>query len=418
MAFVPRLRNLHLLARTRLSPTPTRSHLRRADAEYITNPYASSLTFAVRQSLKLVKYTAITVASLSTLTFTGWQGAHLYIEHFRHPTPPSLSSRARNLLHGAYIREEIAPDLELAVVYLREALRIALEDQSLDEAGDVVLNLMMRLADDEARAGNLRGSLTEYARCWRLMVRCGDPVSVRRAAEVAKKLGDLYIRLGEYANAEEVLAWGIHAVTNQATLSEASAKTTQPPSHTSDDDLLVTIQISLANLYATQRNFPYALPLYLQSLKSVQERLKTPASSATGVSWKCLQAIIQLHLSEVLYGMRKIDEAMGWAQRALEIAQKGKGDRDCDECAGAVLNNLGMMLELQGHTDQAVLHYEHAVSQALAAGDSLGEMESRENLDRLRHVLEERKRAEAEASSTTINQKVADTIPATRGKPA
>lgn len=338
MAILSRLRPplrtiLPLLARPR---TP----FRRSESTYITNPYAFSLSYVFRQSVLIVKYTTLTLATFATLTLVGWGGTHIYIELFRHPTPSSLSHKARALLRGAYVHEEMAPDLSLAGSYLRAALRIALDEQKLEEGGDVVLGIMLRLADDEARAGDLRGAVTEYSRCWRLLVQRGDAEGTRRAAVVAKKLGDLYTRLGEYAHAEEVLAWGIKTLSTQ--------KPSQPFSH-----LLILFDLSLANLYATQRNFSYALPLYLQSLKFVQARLADPAPKPgapseldSGPSWRCFEPIIESHLSEVLWGMQRADEAMGWAQRALEGARKGKSERDCDECAGVVLNNLGMMLEV------------------------------------------------------------------------
>jgi tetratricopeptide (TPR) repeat protein len=112
--------------------------------------------------------------------------------------------------------------------------------------------------------------------------------------------------------------------------------------------------LSLANLYAVQRNFDLALPLYLQSLKASNH-----AAQEDPETFVCLTAIIQCQLSETLYGLHRQEEALGWAQTALETAKKGITEedggvvsdktqslKDCQECAGVTLNNLGKMLEV------------------------------------------------------------------------
>jgi len=347
---------------------------------------------ASRQARQIGKAVGIFAISTAAMVVIGWQGYHIYIEHFLHPTPPELKHKARNLLHGAYVREEIQPQLEIATVYVQEALKIALEEQKMDEDSDVALALRQRLAEDYNRAGNLLDSIAEYSRTWKMLVNRviqkgeeSNAEKVLQLIDVSKKIGDLYVRIGDYSEAEESLAWAVHTMN-----SSKADLTTQK-----DFKKLETLTtLSLANLYAVQRNFDVALPLYLQSLKA-----SSHAAQQDPDTFVCLTAIIQCQLSETLYGLGRQDEALGWAQTALETAKKGiKEDdggaaadkteslKDCQECAGVTLNNLGKMLELRKQYDQAMSHYTEALRFAVAAKDADGEAQFRTNVERLGQV--------------------------------
>lgn len=324
----------------------------RADPQFSTNPYTQSVLEVSRQARQVGKAVGIFVLSTTAIVVIGWQGYHIYIEHFLHPTPPELKHKARNLLHGAYVREEVQPQLSIATLYVQEALRIALEEQHMEEDSDVALSLRRRLAEDFNRAGNLLDSIAEYSRFWKLLIKRlvdkgeeNDAEKVAALIEVSKKIGDLYVRIGDYSEAEESLAWAVHTLKS----SQADLTTVK------DFQKLETLTtLSLANLYAVQRNFDLALPLYLQSLKASNR-----AAEQQPEAFVCLTAIIECQLSETLFGMGRKDEALGWAQNALETAKKGISEenggvaasdvvsvKDCQECAGVTMNNIGKMLEV------------------------------------------------------------------------
>jgi tetratricopeptide (TPR) repeat protein len=325
----------------------------REEPHFTTNPYTQSVLEASRQARQIGKAVGIFAASTAAVVLIGWQGYHIYIEHFLHPTPPELKHKARNLLHGAYVREEVSPRLDIATIYVQEALRIALEDQKMDEDSDVALALRRRLAEDANRAGNLLDSIAEYSRFWKLLVHRlvqngeeSDSDKVLELVDVSKRIGDLYVRIGDYNEAEESLAWAVHTLQS----SKADIK-----SHKDYMKIETLTALSLANLYAVQRNFDMALPLYLQSLKA-----STNASQQNPEGFVCLTAIIQCQLSETLYGLGRRDEALGWAQESLETAKQGiieaeggsaseksKSMKDCQECAGVTINNIGKMLEVR-----------------------------------------------------------------------
>lgn len=325
----------------------------REEPHFTTNPYTQSVLEASRQARQIGKAVGIFAASTAAVVLVGWQGYHIYIEHFLHSTPPELKHKARNLLHGAYVREEVSPRLDIATIYVQEALRIALEEQKMDEDSDVALALRRRLAEDANRAGNLLDSIAEYSRFWKLLVHRlvekgeeSDSDKVLELVDVSKRIGDLYVRVGDYTEAEESLAWAVHTLRS----SKADLR-----AHKDFMRVETLTTLSLANLYAVQRSFDMALPLYLQSLKASKN-----ASQQDPEGFVCLTAIIQCQLSETLYGLGRRDEALGWAQTSLETAKQGildteggtlvepkKSMKDCQECAGVTFNNIGKMLEVR-----------------------------------------------------------------------
>ncbi|KAL9541956.1 hypothetical protein MBANPS3_008854 [Mucor bainieri] len=334
------------MASTLRAAPPRASLLQRAnvpkDASFTTSPYNEAMGNIKSQAKMVAKVTGYTVVSVTTAVAFVWQLSHWYIEYMMAPTPPELGYQARNLLHGAYIRETLAPNFEVASFYVREALRIALEEKQLEESSDTVIQLRLRLAHDEAHAGNLLDAITEYTRAWKLLVgKAGAAAadSTTQAVEAAKHIGDLYLRISDYEHAEEFLAWALH--------------------NAQDDPALTSkITLTLASLYALQRNYQLALPLLSETLKTVPE---TDA---------CLRAIVQNQLSEIMFGLGKVDEAMGWAQAAIQASASDLKNQDCLECGGVASNNLGKMLELKGEFDQALEYYNQAVTYSLSVHDS------------------------------------------------
>jgi tetratricopeptide (TPR) repeat protein len=292
---------------------------------FSTNPYTESMQKLKTQGKLAAKVTGYTLLSVTTATALIWQSYHLYIEHFLSRSPGSLNYKARLLLHGAYFREHIVPDYGMAAVYLEEVLRVALEEQHLDESHPDIVGLRLRLAYDEWHAGNLFDAITQYTRAWATMTESGDQDTL---ITTAKQLGDLYTRVGDLEKAEEYLTWAFYAVIK-------------------DNDVYRKINVlcSLASLYAVQRQFHLALPLFLQALQAIPQD--------DDQQWLCTKAILQNQLSETFYGMGKSDEAMGWAQAALASSSDGMAKyedaKDCRECGGVVSNNLGKLLEVTIH---------------------------------------------------------------------
>ncbi|KAF9968963.1 hypothetical protein BGZ73_008962 [Actinomortierella ambigua] len=84
----------------------------------------------------------------------------------------------------------------------------------------------------------------------------------------------------------------------------------------------------------------------------------------------------------------KEQEALGWMQKALILAQEKSGsERDCDECAGLVLNNLGMIYEMAGDKKLALEQFKNAVVHATTAQDYVGLEHYIENVARLQEAV-------------------------------
>lgn len=294
---------------------------------FSTNPYTESVQKLKMQGKLAAKVTGYTLLSVTTATALIWQSYHLYIEHFLSRSPGSLNYKARLLLHGAYFREHIVPDYGMAAVYLEEVLRVALEEQHLDESHPDIVGLRLRLAYDEWHAGNLFDAITQYTRAWATLRNSDDQDTL---ITTAKQLGDLYTRVGDLEKAEEYLTWAFYAVTKDGDV---------------DAHRKINVLCSLASLYAVQRHFHLALPLFLQALQAIPQD--------DDQQWLCTKAILQNQLSETLYGMGKSGEAMGWAQAALASSSDGMAKyedaKDCRECGGVVSNNLGKLLEVTIH---------------------------------------------------------------------
>ncbi|KAI8341860.1 hypothetical protein BC941DRAFT_499394 [Chlamydoabsidia padenii] len=359
----PLLWQLQPSAKRLLRPTVTKRTMI-STTNFSTNPYTESMQKLKIQGKLAAKVTGYTLLSMTAATALIWQSYHWYIEYFLSRSPDSLNYKAKLLLHGAYFREQVVPDYGMAAVYLEQVLQVALEEQQLDEGDPDMIQLRLRLAYDEWHAGHLFDAITHYTRAWVAMTKRSDQQQQDDLITTAKHLGDLYTRVGDLDKAEEYLSWAFYAVTK---------KTDNPP-------LLqkINIMCSLASLYAIQRQFHLALPLFLQALQAIPDNDE---------SWLCTKAILQNQLSETFYGMGKSNESMGWAQAALASSSDGMAKiqdaKDCRECGGVVSNNLGKLLEMKGDFDQALVYYKQAQMYASTMDDTTSQIQYDENVIRL-----------------------------------
>lgn len=331
---------------------------------FTTSPYNEARERMKSQAKLVGKITGYTVLSMTAAVALVWQMSHWYIEYVLESTPPELGYQARNLLHGAYVRENLAIDYEIASFYVKEALRIALEEKQLSETSDTVIQLRRRLAFNEAHAGNLLDAITEYTRSWKLLLDKNDKSAV--TTETAKSIGDLYLRIGDAEHAEEFLAWALHDLKQKTDGSKSFLL------------LQTKITLTLASLYSLQRQFELSLPLLTEALETVPE------------DEGCLKAIIQNQLSETMYGFGKVEESMGWAQAALNSSAQDSKNQDCLECGGLAANNLGKLLELKGDFDQALEYYKQAVTYSSSVYDSTSHDRYVLNFERVNDIIEKK----------------------------
>ncbi|GES76700.1 tetratricopeptide repeat protein [Rhizophagus clarus] len=349
---------------------------------------------AGREFLRFLKYLFISLLSTVLIGLLSWRGYHFYIEHFLHPTPTKLSRTARDCLRGAYVRTNISPDSHTAEIYLRQALQIVLEKDKLEVNDPIVIDILQSLGDNYIWRGSLHNAITQYKQILELLLQ--QPQVERKETEIAKKLGELYIRVQEYNTAEKYLVWAIGLL--QGNKVELLNENDEPVEFTSSSIFtnsslinkdFIAITDLLASLYAKQRKYDYALTLYLGLLKMIQEKQKIN-------DFECWEAIVNGHLGEIFYGIGKYDEALGWLQKGLTIAKNNSGNKDCDECAGVILNNLGLIHERKGNNELAISLYTNAIEFAQKAEDFVGIEDFARNLNRVQsqddEIIKEQKK--------------------------
>ncbi|CAG8499409.1 15645_t:CDS:2 [Dentiscutata erythropus] len=304
-----------------------------------------------------------------------------------------LSSEARNCLRGAYFREEMVADPQIAEVYLRRALEIAINKQNLDLDDPVVIDIWLRIAYNYVWMKKFEDASLVYRSILELLLQSKNSENFKKAIEVSKKLAEVYINMKEFDNAEKCLCWSIEMLQldeqeydnkkNWIIDDNQSGKLEIPTSifensKITNEELVKFVDL-LAGLYAQQKKFELALPLYLGILKTLQNQQKDQGQD----KWKCWEAITMGHLGEVLYGVGKQDEAMGWMQQGLTISKNNSGNRDCDECSGVIFNNLGLVYEKNENFEVAESLYNQAILHATKAQDFVGLEQFSLNLDRL-----------------------------------
>ncbi|CAG8740839.1 3426_t:CDS:1, partial [Racocetra fulgida] len=299
---------------------------------------------------------------------------------------------ARNCLRGAYFREEMVTDSHVAEVYLQRALEVAINKQNLSLDDPVVIDIWLRIAYNYVWTKKFEDASLVYRSILELLLQSKSPENFKKAIEVSKKLAEVYITMKEFDNAEKFLCWSIEMLQldeyddkmnwviddDQNRKLEISTSFLEN-SKVISDELVKYIDL-LAGLYAQQKKFEFALPLYLGILKMLQNKLKDDQNQDR---WKCWEAITMGHLGEVLYGLGKHDEAMGWMQQGLSISKNISGNRDCDECSGVIFNNLGLIYEKNENFEIAKSLYSQAISHATKAQDFVGLDQFSLNLDRL-----------------------------------
>ncbi|KAF9287066.1 hypothetical protein BGZ68_002280 [Mortierella alpina] len=475
-----------------VSRIPTSSpHLRAysSHSDQTVSPLARSVITATRA----IRNILIVSTSTLTLGLFVWAGSHAYLEQYKCPSPPGCSSTVRNCLHGAWVREEIAPDPDVAEIYLQKALELTrkeLEDlykkkyqdhpddmaRFLEiEKDQVLVEIQNRLARFYGRIGQHEQAATIWTRLWRM---AGKPnpreslttpstgafslsslfggltgaverplVTTQDGVPFAKRAADSWMHTGEYDLAEEALSW---------TLSQVAASNRSDSTESSVNIEEIGLLSTLGALYVRQAKFEYALSLFVKALQAVQEHQRTAATREQDLTkeerdmWFCREAILTSSIGETLFGAaaassspsstaataagpkpvtekksaeqsqssssswkfwssssstakasevsktplksaeqaKKEEEALGWMQKAIEMAKEKSGQhRDCDECAALGLNNLGLISEMEGKNNEALTLFREAVVYATRAKDYVGIDDYNRSIARLTATL-------------------------------
>ncbi|KAF9086346.1 hypothetical protein BGX23_008947 [Mortierella sp. AD031] len=280
----------------------------------------------------------IVATSVLSLGYFVFAGTHAYLEQYKCPSPSGVSQEVQRCLHGAWVREEISPDPDIAEVYFQKALEIARKDletyyknqkkngegraNSSDERlrflevekDQGLVEIQNQLARFYGRTGRDEQAATIWTRLWKLSEK-EDPrlgheqssstlgpglrglgswfggasgerplITQKDGLSYAKSAADCWMRMGEYDMAEEALAWTMSTLASTTTTTSAdpqapsSASTSTSASRIEEIGLLST----LGALYVRQAKFEYALSLFVKALQAVQEHRAQTENNSIG----------------------------------------------------------------------------------------------------------------------------------------
>ncbi|KAF9411410.1 hypothetical protein BGZ94_001355 [Podila epigama] len=350
--------------------TTTRLNLHAFSTTATTRAIAGSsqaltpLDRSILATTRAIRNVLIFSTSTLALGYFLFSGTHAYLEQYKCPSPPGLSSPVRIALHGAWVREEFAPDPDVAQLYFDKAIELTraeleefyktkLKNNQLTrqdggrveypemlaytwiERDAALAEIQNRLARFYARIGQDEQAATIWTRLWRLSDRASPSweqgqdqassftkswfgrsderalIMRQDGAQYAKSAADCWMRLGEYDLAEEALGWILsnrqqqhHKHDNSAntTATTSTPLTTQPVDTITKED--IDLWATLGALYVRQKKFDYALSLFIKSLQSVQAKRASLTLTAEDKNmWFCREAILMHSIGETLLGI-------------------------------------------------------------------------------------------------------------------
>ncbi|KAF9096403.1 hypothetical protein BGX27_001131 [Mortierella sp. AM989] len=307
------------------------------------DPSFSPLARTVVTTTRVIRNVLIFSITSASLVYFTWSGTHAYLEQYKCPSPKGVPSIVRNCLHGAWVREEISPDPDVAEVYFQKAIEYTRKDletyyknksknNNIDaleiEKDKALVEIQHRLARFYGRIGQDERAATIWTRLWKLSEKespyvtessssssgfgslFGSPaerllITKQDGIHFAKQAAGCWMRLGEYGLAEEALSWTLSNITSPTTSSEERESSTAIEQ--------VGLLSTLGALYVRQSKFDYALSLLVKALQTVQEHRartykednndgKDTEGNKDDDMWYCREAILTNSIGETLYG--------------------------------------------------------------------------------------------------------------------
>ncbi|KAI9240955.1 MAG: hypothetical protein BYD32DRAFT_484513 [Podila humilis] len=320
---------------------------------------SSSMDSSILTTVRVVRNVLIFSTSSIAIGYFAWSGTHAYLEQYKCPSPAGISSQTRNCLHGAWVREEIAPDPDVAEIYFNKAIEMtrkelvdlyAKKEKAQDgsssmrreyeiERDAALVEIQNRLARFYARIGQDERAATIWTRLWKLSEKSTPqeeaatkgsssfslgslfggsserPLVTRQdGAQFAKSAADCWMRMGEYEMAEEALGW---ILSSRSSGSSAGSTTTIGE---------IGLWSTLGALYVRQKKFDYALSLFVKALQSVQAKRNTLTDvSEDKDMWFCREAILMNSIGETLLGAANAATSLPAAQPKQEESKPKSG---------------------------------------------------------------------------------------------
>ncbi|KAJ2802653.1 hypothetical protein H4R21_002337, partial [Coemansia helicoidea] len=319
--------------------------------------------------------TTIKAASaVAGLLMVGVGGLYLALnQHLdrKWPPPPEVTrSETRRLLRGAALREHIAPDPRIAYLFLLRALEQIYSDGVLAEDSPAVQELVVRMANAAAQAGEHEPAARILEDAWRRVVDSDGHIASDdsgwtrlQVCRIADALGPLQLRtnhsaaIGTYGTALRAAKHALDAAGDDA----GDAR----------EELLLrhaNYLTSLGEAFALGGDLDSAQALLAGVLKELRERQDTQPEAKKADEWTCLDAVVMLDLAQVARKRGDPAEARSWAAAGLAVTEKWPSTHACQVCHGHLLAQLAAVAEAQGDKRTARSFHSIALKHAKATG--------------------------------------------------
>ncbi|KAJ2744791.1 hypothetical protein GGI20_002684 [Coemansia sp. BCRC 34301] len=318
--------------------------------------YRGISTFHIDNSVrgKLQPYLgAITlVSTVAGLVVVGIGGLYVLVNRHldsKYPTPAEVTSNTtRRLLRGAALREHIAPNAQIAYMFLLRALTQLYKD-GFEEKSVVVQETIVRLATAADKMGERQAAEQMLWGVW-ANAEGNDVWRDGMKARVARVLGPLLTARGAYKESVDVYGTAVQAL---GRLEEGSGDL---------DGVLVdkaNLITSLAEVFALAGDCDSAEALLSGVLVDIRARTAQEVDL-----WTCLDAVVMLDLAQVCDKTERPQESAAWANSALKATRKHRGVWACDNCEAHTLFHLGHLAEKADDKDSAHVFYSRALDLA------------------------------------------------------
>ncbi|KAJ2654247.1 hypothetical protein IWW48_006232 [Coemansia sp. RSA 1200] len=344
------------------------------------------------------------VSAVSGLLVVGVGGFYVALNHHldtNWPTDPRITGReTRRLLRGAAMREHVAPDPQMAYMFLLHALQQVYKDGELAEHDEPVQELQVRLARAASLLGERAPAKSILLRAWSRVVddldrfRVGlqkedpDPPggAATRYAEdwvlgqvcrVAEVLGPMLLLDKDHALATRVYGTALRAA---KTMGDRRRRGSGDKSNngtvdgdSADGGLLQLRQInyatSLGEAFAIKGDLASANLILRGVLHEIRERNKHRAAAAGVDGWTCLDAVVMLDLAQVARQAGELDDARAWVDSGLQaVAAQEPRPWACDNCRGHLMYQLAAIAESKGDRGRAASVYSKALEHCRSTG--------------------------------------------------
>ncbi|KAJ1963892.1 hypothetical protein GGI12_001767 [Dipsacomyces acuminosporus] len=265
------------------------------------------------------------------------------------------------------MREHIAPNPQIAYMFLLRALEQIYEDGQLSQESPEVQEIIVRLANAASKMGE-SGPAEEMLRdAWNNVVDGqGSPVSSpvlvakdglvvayeekwrdEQIGRIAQVLGPLLIDRGDHQASIRTFGAALQAIKRlENRLDKAKEDADQDVAKEVDGLHLkqANFVTSLGEAFALAGDSKTAKALLESVLVDIRKRGDEHSSKAVD-EWTCLDAIVMLDLAQVCNNMGEKDDSLAWANSALGITQENKGVRACDNCQEHLLRHIAQFAD-------------------------------------------------------------------------